>query len=296
MVVAEAWAEQRVLMRAYAASPDQTRPTIVLHGALLAIGPAGLDPHGPWGIHVEPPADGRAQALQAELEVAARRLFGSKGNPPRLTDEESSFDRGRTGYWAPGTPRKLPPRHGRGEPGYYEPNQVAGAPAGVVPPVRDMGHPPPAGAMARTAFGIAPGTGARMEDRGDAGGAQPWAPASPVSPVSIDIPSQTPGQTPGEASAEAPGKRPRAATAPGSSAVLGRTLPLGLRLTAAEHEVLHALGQAGALSVTRVAQLAATGDGASWMSALIAKLASCGLDLIATAEGSGGETMYVLRG
>ena len=47
MVVAEKWAEQRVLMRAYAESMDQTRPTIVLHGVELAIGPAGIDPHGP---------------------------------------------------------------------------------------------------------------------------------------------------------------------------------------------------------------------------------------------------------
>src|SRR5205807_106834 len=52
MVIAEKWAEQRVLMRAYAESRDQTRPTILLHGIELAIGPAGLDLNGPWGIHV----------------------------------------------------------------------------------------------------------------------------------------------------------------------------------------------------------------------------------------------------
>ena len=41
------------------------------------------------------------------LEEAARRLAGSKGNPPRLVDEEPTFDREPTGNWAPGTPPVL---------------------------------------------------------------------------------------------------------------------------------------------------------------------------------------------
>ena len=108
MVVAESWGEQRVLMRAFAECLDQTRPTIVLHGAQLAIGPAGTDPHGPWGIHVEPPIDGQAQSLREQLHVAARRLAGSKGNPPRLQDEIPKFESKPTNNWAPGTPRDLP--------------------------------------------------------------------------------------------------------------------------------------------------------------------------------------------
>lgn len=138
MVVAEAWAEQRVLMHAYTSSPDQTRPTIALHGAELAIGPAGTDAHGPWGIHVEPPAEGRAQKLRDELELAARRLAGSKGNPPRLMDEESPFDRKRTNHWAPGTPPDLPA--GSASP-YYEPSAPA-APA--APALHDAPAPWPA--------------------------------------------------------------------------------------------------------------------------------------------------------
>ncbi|MEM9487768.1 MAG: hypothetical protein AAGC55_01420, partial [Myxococcota bacterium] len=110
MVVAESWSEQRILMRAYADSPDQTRPTITLHGSQLAISPASTDPHGPWGIHVEPAVDGRAQHLRDQLHLAARRLAGSRGNPPRLADEESRFDRKHTNHWAPGTPRDLPER------------------------------------------------------------------------------------------------------------------------------------------------------------------------------------------
>ena len=74
MVVAEQWAEQRVLMRAYAESPDQTRPTIVLHGVELAIGPAGVDPNGSWGIHVHPPVDGRAQEISEQLQLAAKHV------------------------------------------------------------------------------------------------------------------------------------------------------------------------------------------------------------------------------
>src|SRR5687768_1955477 len=111
MVIAEKWAEQRVLMRAYAQSRDQTLPTILLHGVELAIGPAGLDVNGPWGIHAGQHAQMDAQAIKAALEDAAKRVAGSKGNPPRLLDESSTFDREPTGNWAPGSPRVLPQRH-----------------------------------------------------------------------------------------------------------------------------------------------------------------------------------------
>jgi len=59
MVISEKWAEQRVLMRAFAESRDQTLPTIMLHGVELAIGPAGTNSDGPWGIHVGEQVDGR---------------------------------------------------------------------------------------------------------------------------------------------------------------------------------------------------------------------------------------------
>jgi hypothetical protein len=124
MVVADGWSEQRVMMRAYAESPDQTRPTITLYGVELAIGPAGVDPHGPWGIHVQPPVDGRAQELRDQLELAAKRLAGSKGTPPRLSDEAGSFERKRTNNWAPGTPRDTPNSQTRPNL-YYEPQVAA---------------------------------------------------------------------------------------------------------------------------------------------------------------------------
>jgi len=110
MVVSEKWAEQRVLMRAYAESRDQTRPTITLHGVELPIGPAGIDVNGPWGVHVGDNPDGRAQEIKNHFEQAARRLAGSKGNPPRLLDEEATFDREPTANWGPGSPRILPQR------------------------------------------------------------------------------------------------------------------------------------------------------------------------------------------
>jgi hypothetical protein len=144
MVVAERWAEQRVLMRAYAESADQTRPTIVLHGVEVAIGPAGVDPNGEWGVHVQPPVDGRAQELKDELELAAKRLAGSKGNAPRLADEPSPFERKRTNNWAPGSPRDVPgaPIAGTG----WDPAVAAsqhGAPAaGASYPAAGASYPP----------------------------------------------------------------------------------------------------------------------------------------------------------
>jgi len=167
MVVAESWSEQRVLMRAFASCGDQTRPTIVLHGIVLAIGPAGLEPHGEWGIHVEPPVDGRAQELRTELELAARRLAGSKGNPPRLADEVSRFENKATHLWAPGTPPDVPagaPPTRMGH-GYYEPAElvartgrpmlVEGNPQpGFAPPDRQTvlapPHAPPSDGRSRT--------------------------------------------------------------------------------------------------------------------------------------------------
>ena len=152
MVVAESWAEQRVLMRAYAASADQTRPTIVLYGIELAIGPAGLDAHGEWGIHVEPPADGRAQDLRGELELAARRLAGSRGNPPRLADEAPRFETKATHLWAPGTPPDLPappPRLGLGGPA----GRAAGPPLGAPAPYYEPAEVVPAASRPRLVTG-----------------------------------------------------------------------------------------------------------------------------------------------
>src|SRR3978361_1745608 len=93
MVIAEKWAEQRVLMRAYAESRDQLRPTIMLHGAELAIGPAGPHLNRPGGLQRGEDPDGRAQDIRVQLESTARSPGGSKGNPARLAYEEPPFDK-----------------------------------------------------------------------------------------------------------------------------------------------------------------------------------------------------------
>ncbi len=113
LVVARSWAEQRVLMRAFASCSDQTRPTIILHGEELAIGPASTDPHGEWGIHVQPPVDGRAQQLREALQLAARLLAGSKGNPPRLEDEVPDVEDRSTNNWDPNASRNPEPDMGK---------------------------------------------------------------------------------------------------------------------------------------------------------------------------------------
>src|SRR5437868_5838354 len=127
MVIAEKWAEQRVLMRAYAESRDQLRPTIMLHGTELAIGPAGLDLNGPWGIHVGDSPESRAPHIKEQLEASARRLAGSKGNPPRLADEAATFDREPTANWNPGAPRVLPSRPANQPPAVQHVAQVGAA-------------------------------------------------------------------------------------------------------------------------------------------------------------------------
>ncbi|HZJ62598.1 MAG TPA: hypothetical protein VFD36_03690, partial [Kofleriaceae bacterium] len=148
MVIAEKWAEQRVLMRAYAESRDQLRPTIMLHGVELAIGPAGLDLNGPWGIHVGDNPEVRAPHIKEQLEVAARRLAGSKGNPPRLADEEPTFNREPTANWAPGAPRVLPARP---DPQPPEVQYVSQAGAARIPQVPAASYVPPVQAQHRAA-------------------------------------------------------------------------------------------------------------------------------------------------
>jgi hypothetical protein len=320
MVVAEAWAEQRVLMHAYTHSPDQTRPTVALHGAELAIGPAGTDPHGPWGIHIEPPADGRAQNVRDELELAARRLAGSKGNPPRLMDEESPFDRKRTNHWAPGTPPDL---DAGSPPPYYEPSQPAPhampAPAQHAMPAPAQ-HATPAAQHAAPAPMPAPARSAQARHAGawQVPVATPTAPtvnmpALDTTVAGIDHPDvRSPDAAPATTAfgfANGAGAQIGAGARIGSPAgpdpghmsrrrlvsVVRRTMPIGFELTRTEMAVLDALDAAPWLNAARVAEIAGVHDGGAWMQQLIEKLDHHGLDLIETLSGSGGEPAYALR-
>ena len=317
MVVSESWSEQRVLMRAFAASRDQTRPTIVLHGQELAIGPAGTDPHGEWGIHVEPPVDGRAQELRGQLETAARRLAGSKGNPPRLVDEVSRFENKATNMWAPGTPPDPGPRVAPGAAtrgGYYEPVHVA-------PPVHSTVIP---SAASQRATVIAVSGDGGVAGGGVAGAAAGGAPAAVPAPRgrrstdrfhggrvfghghghghghgTSELGKTRPGFLPPDAPTPPARPAPRAAApagpAPSFVSLVGRTMPLGLALTDAEREVLGALGAAPSLSVREIGRIAGADDPRAWMEALLAKLAGMGLDLVAPGEPIDGEPSYTLR-
>lgn len=289
MVLAEKWAEQRVLMRAYAQSRDQTMPTILLHGVELAIGPSGLDVNGPWGIHV---GDGpetierRAHTVKLGLEDSARRLAGSKGNPPRLADEEPAFEREPTGNWAPGTPRVLPRETQRGSFNPSAPLQVVTTPGAarvaqaqaatvVIPqgathlaqgatelrktPVRrhTAATKPPPHFGARTALGYASGSGAQS------------------AVVRLGL-------------------------APHVSVHLGRlaerVVPTDFQLDAAERQALNAIGEANDVSAHAIGALIAVADAVSFMEDLQKKLETYGLgDLVEPGEPSGGEPTYRMK-
>jgi hypothetical protein len=308
MVVAESWSEQRVLMRAFASCGDQTRPTIVLHGIVLAIGPAGLEPHGEWGIHVEPPVDGRAQELRTELELAARRLAGSKGNPPRLADEVSRFENKATHLWAPGTPPDVPagPPARMGH-GYYEPAElvartgrpmlVEGNPQpGLAPPDRQTmlapPHSPPSDGRSRTGtIPMAPLFGGLA--------ASATAETSTESVGSRTRPGFLPPPMPGPRTGSmtmppVPAAPPAASTQLTFASLVGRTMPLGLQLTQIERDVLDALGRAP-LTADEIGRLVGEADPVPWMERLMHKLAQLGLDMVATGVARTGELTYLLR-
>jgi hypothetical protein len=295
MVVAESWSEQRVLMRAFAAAGDQTRPTIVLHGVELAIGPAGLEPAGEWGIHVEPPVDGRAQDLRAELEVAARRLAGSKGNPPRLADEMSRFENKATHLWSPGTPPDPPAPGGTRFGGYYEPAEMVARSTVLV-----AGNAPPRLAPPGGTTMLGPALVGRGGESGAA--PSPTAPFAAASPATAGTRTQQ-GFLPADPAparsaapfATAPPVVPGAGVPLSFATLVGRTMPLGLQLTQPEREVLNALSRAASLTADEVGRLAGASDPVLWMERFIAKLAGLGLDLVAPGIARNGEPTYALR-
>lgn len=331
MVIAEKWAEQRVLMRAYAQSREQTMPTILLHGVELAIGPAGLDLNGPWGIHVGEGPEGveaRAQAVKYGLEDAARRLAGSKGNPPRLVDEESTFEREPTGNWAPGTPRVLPHSTQRGS---FNPS----------PPIDHryqagaMGTAPDQPSNAKTLSPgqpmvdyVAPPTAARVPQHQAATfipqlqpvqqiaqGTAPQhgsvsAPSNPelrLTPVprrhsAKTKPPPTGGRTAlGYSSGSgAQSAIVRLGLAPHVSAHLGRlaerVVPADFHIDGPERKVLNALGETASVSARTIGALIETPDAVSFMEDLVKKLERFGLgDLVEPGDPVGDEPTYRMR-
>lgn len=292
MVISEKWAEQRVLMRAFAESRDQTCPTITLHGLELAIGPAGTDVDGPWGIHVGEQPEGAAQWIKAQLEEAARRLAGSKGNPPRLLDEESTFDREPTAHWAPGAPRVLPRRPVAQPPqlDYVQPPSAARIPSAqaptFVPQVQGASHHPPVVAT-RTApsnpeLRKTPRLRPRGHTRPPAGGGRLGA------RTALGYQSGSGAQS----------ALVRLGLSPHVSARLGwladRVVPADFQIDAGERRVLNALGDQE-LSARAVGLLLDVADAVSFMEELTRKLESYGLDLIEPGDPHGGDPAYRLR-
>jgi hypothetical protein len=293
MVIAEKWAEQRVLMRAYAESRDQLRPTIMLHGIELAIGPAGLDLNGPWGIHVGENPDGRAQDIKLALEASARRLAGSKGNPPRLADEEPTFDREPTANWGPGAPRILPTRPGAPMP---QVEHVAPAGATRVPQVPSASYVPP---QAQAHASAAPAEAATAPSNPELRTAPvPRARSRttrqpPLSPARTAL-----GYTSGSGAQSAV---VRLGLAPHVSARLGRLVdrivPADFHLEARERHVLNALGAhgEGGLTARGIGQMLDVTDPVAFMEELTRKLERYNLDLVEPGEPQGGEPTYRLR-
>lgn len=306
MVIAEKWAEQRVLMRSYAESRDQTRPTIVLHGEELAIGPAGLDVNGPWGIHVSSGAEGHAQALAALLEESARRISGSKGSPPRLMDEASTFDREPTGNWSPGSPALTPSRGGR-----------ARRPTGA-----ELDQPATRVPQVPSAMPVAPMMPAQRFAASSA--QQPHmvasAPSNPEqrrTPVPVRMPNAgyaAPpgqhghgGQPPGldrtslgyQSGAGAQSAIVRLGLLPGVSArmprLAERVVPADFQIGKLERDVLNTIGSQGVMSARAIGHLTHVADPVAWMEHFIRKLESYGLDIIEPGEPDGGEPTYRLR-
>jgi hypothetical protein len=286
MVIAEKWAEQRVLMRAYAESRDQLRPTIMLHGAEFAIGPAGLDLNGPWGIHVGDNPDERAHEVKHQLEASARRVAGSKGNPPRLVDEAGTFDREPTANWGPGAPRLVARRPDGHPPPVHH---VAAVGAARVPQVPAPSYVAHAGAQAAPAPSEAATAPSNPELRT---APLPRARTRTRQPA---IGRTALGYTSGSGAQSAV---VRLGLSPHVSATLGwlvdRVVPIDFHVDARERRVLNALGD-GELTARGIGHMLELADPVAFMEELTRKLESYSLDLIQPGEPNGGEPTYRLR-
>ena len=288
MVIAEKWAEQRVLMRAYAESRDQLRPTIMLHGTELAIGPAGLDLHGPWGIHVGDNPEARAPHIKDQLESSARRLAGSKGNPPRLADEAPTFEREPTANWGPGAPRVVPTRP------IQQPTpmqHVAPVGAARVPAAPAASPIPPRQVHHAAAPVVAAAAPSNPELR-TTPMPRPWSRTGRHPPVNARTAL---GYTSGSGAQSA---IVHLGLAPHVSARLGRlvdrVVPADFHLDHRERRVLNALGE-GELTARGIGQMLDIVDPVAFMEDLTRKLESYSLDLVEPGDPQGGEPAYRLR-
>ncbi|MBA2542701.1 MAG: hypothetical protein H0V17_23860 [Deltaproteobacteria bacterium] len=292
MVVTEKWAEQRVLMRAYADSRDQTCPTIVLHGQELAIGPAGTDINGPWGVHVGSQVgegDERAREIKNQLEAAAKRLAGSKGNPPRLADEESTFEREPTANWGPGAPRILPKRQGHHTQPPVSFVENAGAAripnhqaATIVPQMQVAHHVAPAAGVQKA------GNDFRQTPLPRRRSGLTRQPMTANARTALGYQSGSGAQS----------ALVRLGLTPQVSARLGRlvdrVVPADFHIDPGERRILNALGD-GPMTARAIGNLMNLADAVAYMEELTRKLENYNLDLVEPGDPDGDEPSYRLR-
>ena len=271
-------------MRAYAESRDQLRPTIMLHGTELAIGPAGLDLNGPWGIHVGENAEARASHIKEQLEASARRLAGSKGNPPRLADEAGTFDREPTGNWNPGAPRVLPQRSAQPP----QVQHVATAGAARIPQAPAAAYAAPVPLQHSAAPADASAAPSNPELRVTPMPRPRSRPQQPGVRTALGYPTGSGAQS----------AVVRLGLAPHVSARLGRlvdrVVPPDFHIDAGERRVLNALGE-GELTARGIGQMLDVTDPVSFMEELTRKLEAYNLDLVEPGDPQGGEPTYRLR-
>ncbi|MCX5745197.1 MAG: hypothetical protein NT062_22155 [Proteobacteria bacterium] len=292
MVIAEKWAEQRVMMRAYAESRDQTLPTIMLHGIELAIGPAGVDVNGPWGIHVDGDS-GRAQEVRTQLEGAAKRLAGSKGNPPRLADEEDTFNREPTANWGPGAPRILPKRTPVSTPEVDFVDQQA-ASAARVPQVPGA---LPIDAPAAQHYASSSPTQAELRKTPLGRSRRKTTVAPPMSPAASQNARTALGYQFGAGAQSAVVRLGLSAQVSSRlGRLVDRVVPAEFHIDGRERRVLNLLGEAtGSVSARAIGQIIDSTDAMAFMDELVEKLEKYGLDLVEPGDFRDGEPTYRLR-
>ncbi|MEO6776471.1 MAG: hypothetical protein ABI467_26235, partial [Kofleriaceae bacterium] len=279
-------------------------------------GPAGTDVNGPWGIHVGESPEGveaRSQAVKYGLEDAARRLAGSKGNPPRLADEESTFEREPTGNWGPGSPRVLPEQAQRGP---FNPSPAFAPGAKTLAPGQplvDFVAPPAAARVPQSppaafipqvqpAQQLATGTAAQAGNVSAPSNPELRLTPLPRRHAAKTKPPPLNGRTAlGYSSGSgAQSAIVRLGLAPHVSAHLGRladrVVPAEFHIDSAERRVLNALGETDHVSARAIGQLLELADAVTFMEELVKKLEKFGLvDLVVPGDPSGGEPTYRMR-
>jgi hypothetical protein len=243
-------------------------------------------------------------------------MAGAKGNPPRLADEESTFERKPTNNWAPGTPADVPHRH-PGSAGATQP--IAEHHAAAMPPtsVAPLGPSLPAVARvpAAQAATYIPYQPTAEVVRPGASGAPAMIATVPSNPglrkTPVPMPAErartrTPSTPPGrgtalgyQSGAGAQSAVVRLGLSPAVSQLLtrlvNRTVPADFQISKFERQVLNAIGDQGVITARSVGQMLGVADPVGWMEQLVTKLEQYGLDIVEPGAPQGGEPTYVLR-